>query len=490
MFNGGELTQLPIPTVALTSSASPVIFGQPVTFTAKIQPFGNTNTPTGFVGFNFLQAEESDANGSGVGMGPWTTVPVDGTGTATFTTSSLVALQTPVVAHYLGDANNSAATQSMTQTVQDFQTVTTLTASQNPAPYGTPVVFTATALDSNGKPFQGSITMGMGNVQYVAVTLDANGQATWTNGQGGPLLPVGTDTLFAKFGGGTGYLASSATLAMTFTPLGTTPAPTFNPPAGTYSSGQSVVLSDSSSTAAIYFTTDGSTPVAGASQQFVQGMTLSVASSETIQAIAVAPGYSSSNVVSASYAINLQPPGFTSGPGATMSITVTRGATSGNTGTVSVVGTNGFSGNVTLSCGVTTAMTGVNDMPACNLSPGSLTISGTAAQVSKLTITTTAATSADNRQKTLLRSLPGTTALALVLCLGLFRPQRKWLAVLGLFVLFAGMGILACGGGGGGGNGGVGNASSGTTSGAYTVTVVGSSGGTSATVGNVALTVQ
>jgi hypothetical protein len=269
------------------------------------------------------------------------------------------------------------------------------------------------------------------------------------------------------------------------------PDPTFTPPAGTYISAQTINLADSSSAPYfyIYYTTDGTTPVPGVSNLFYPQVGILVSSSEAIKAIAVTPGYTPSNVVSAAYAI-LPPPGFTTGPGATTSMTVTPGSTSGNTGTVSVVGTNGFSGTANLTCSVTTAMIGVNDMPTCSLSPTSVTISGTAAQTSTLTAGTTATTSSENRLHKLFWPTTSGVSLALMLFLILPRRRRSWLAMVAVLVLFAVAGLTACSGSGGGGGGGGGN--SGTTVGTYTITVTGSanSGAGTATISTIALTVN
>ncbi|MGD0831367.1 MAG: SBBP repeat-containing protein [Terracidiphilus sp.] len=480
-FNGSEMKSLPIPKVTLTSSTSSVLFGQPVTFTATVQPASGNNTPTGYVGFNFFQLELSDAEGTELGFGPWTTVALNGSGAATFSTSSLEYPQTQVNAFYLGDANNAPAMATMTQTLTYIQTTTTVTASVNNVLFGTPVVFTATVLDNTGKPAKGGVYFGIGNIEYGGSDLDSNGQATWTDSS----LPVGTTTIFANYDFVLGYAESSGTVNVTITPLGATPDPTLTPPAGTYYSAQQITLGDSNSAALVYFTTDGSTPVPGASAERPVGFTVPVDASETLSLVAVAPGYSPSNVVSAAYSI-LPPPGFTAGPGSTASMTVTRGSTTGNTGTISVVGTNGFSGTVNLTCSVTTTMPGGIFVPECTLSPVSVTLSGTAAQTSTLTIITIGASSAENRSRFLFWVSPGGTALALVLFFGGFRRRGRW-AILWLFVLFVGAGMSACGGSSSGG--GI-NPNLYTTLGSYTITVTGTSGGISSTVGTVALTVQ
>jgi hypothetical protein len=175
-------------------------------------------------------------------------------------------------------------------------------------------------------------------------------------------------------------------------------------------------------------------------------------------------------------------PGFIPGSGGTTSISIAPGATTGNTGTISIVGTNGFSGTVNLSCTVTTSMTNVTDMPSCSLNPESVSISGTAAQTSTLTVTTTAPSSAENNIRKVIGPISATT-LALVVFFVVPRKRRNWPALLGLALLLISIGAVGCGGHSGPGN-------LGTTTGPYTITVTGTSGSVSATVGTVNVTVQ
>ena len=77
--------------------------------------------------------------------------------------------------------------------------------------------------------------------------------------------------------------------------------PTFSPAAGNYSSTQNVSIGSSTPGSTIYYTTDGSTPTTNS--QSYSGP-ISVSSSKTISAIAVASGYSNSPVATASYVIN------------------------------------------------------------------------------------------------------------------------------------------------------------------------------------------
>jgi glucosylceramidase len=92
-------------------------------------------------------------------------------------------------------------------------------------------------------------------------------------------------------------------------------APTLWPVPGSYSPTQAVTLSDATPGAAIHYTTDGSAP---SSSSAAYTGPLSVASTTTVQAIAVASGYSPSPVASATYTIVPQ-----SNPGAPISVVVT-----------------------------------------------------------------------------------------------------------------------------------------------------------------------
>lgn len=181
-------------------------------------------------------------------------------------------------------------------------------------------------------------------------------------------------------------------------------------------------------------------------------------------------------------------PTFTISPASTTStLSLEPGATTGNTAGFSVSGGNGFSGSVNLSCNVTTAMTGVTDMPTCSMSPTSVTVSGSTAGSSTLTVLTTAPSSAANQMKRFFWPSTGGAALALVLLFGIPRRRRNWLAMVGLLALFVSLGAIGCGGGSSGGGGGGGN--SGTTSGTYTITVTGSANGASGTAGTITLTI-
>ena len=81
--------------------------------------------------------------------------------------------------------------------------------------------------------------------------------------------------------------------------------PNFSVPAGTYSSAQSVTLSCSTASSTIYYTTNGTTPTHSSS---VYSSAITVSSTETIEAICSASGYTDSAVASATYTINTSTP--------------------------------------------------------------------------------------------------------------------------------------------------------------------------------------
>jgi hypothetical protein len=406
----------------------------------------------------------------------------------------------------------------------------------------------------------------------------------------GPVsLPYGGVETLQAYAMETGYVQSNFFSAQYTLNYPAAAIPVFTLASGSYTSAQSLTITDSLTGAAIYYTTDGTMPTTSSTQYTSP---IIVSSTETVKAIAVAPGYSTSVVTTAAYTIVISTPGFTlsaspvsvsvpqggsgtstilvtdvggftgtvtlaatslpsgvsasfapgsaagtqiltltvttstattssaatvtitgtsgsasaattvnlsitlepgfaPGSGGTTSLTVTPGATSKNTGTISVAGTNGFSGKVDLTCSVTTTITGVSDMPTCSLNPTSVTISGTGARTSTLTVNTTGALSADNQKRSFFWSMASGTMFALMSFFVRPRKRKNRIAVLGLLLLFVSSGLIACGGGNiGGGGGGGGGGGTGTTHGAYTIIVTGTSGSVSATVGAVALTVQ
>jgi len=172
-------------------------------------------------------------------------------------------------------------------------------------------------------------------------------------------------------------------------------------------------------------------------------------------------------------------------------VTLAPGATTANISTVTVTPVGAFTGGVVLTASITSSPAGAIDPPTFSFGSSSpVTITGNSAGAATLTITTTPATSSALTYP-MHRGVPwyaasGTT-LACVLLLGIPARRRSWQTMFGILVLFVALagGMLGCSGAAS--SGGSGN--HGTTAGAYTVTVTGTSGATTA-VGTVTLTVQ
>jgi len=117
--------------------------------------------------------------------------------------------------------------------------------------------------------------------------------------------------------------------------------PILNLAAGTFTSAQTLSISDTTSGASIYYTIDGTAP--NSSSTLYSGP-LTLTATETIEAIAVANGYSRSTINSATYKFPLD---FTLSASPN-SLTVNSGAQ----GSIAVAVTpqNGFNSAVSFEC--------------------------------------------------------------------------------------------------------------------------------------------
>ncbi|MDR3662465.1 MAG: chitobiase/beta-hexosaminidase C-terminal domain-containing protein, partial [Mycobacterium sp.] len=127
-----------------------------------------------------------------------------------------------------------------------------------------------------------------------------------------PVTVSATETLNA-IAVETGYANSSVATSTYTISAGTLPAPTFSPAGGTYTSVQTVAISDATSSATIYYTTNGTTPTTSSA---VYSGAITVSATETLEAIAVETGYANSSVGSAAYTINTVLPVPTFSPAA------------------------------------------------------------------------------------------------------------------------------------------------------------------------------
>jgi hypothetical protein len=186
----------------VTTSHNVIVFGQSVTFTAKVWAVSpGAGSPTGTVTF----MDGTTTLGTGTLSG----------GQATFTTSALAVGTHSITAVYGGDTNFTTSTSaSITETVNPAPTATTLISSQNPVAPNTPVTFTATVAPKApgaGTP-TGTVSFYDGTTLLGTVTLNGSGQATWT----ATWPTTGTHSIKAIYSGDDDFVTStSAVLTQT-----------------------------------------------------------------------------------------------------------------------------------------------------------------------------------------------------------------------------------------------------------------------------------
>jgi hypothetical protein len=174
-----------------------------------------------------------------------------------------------------------------------------------------------------GGTYTGSVTVTISDATSGATIYYTTDGGTPTTGSAvytGPITFTQTTTLkaMAAASGMTGSAVASAT----YTIQQRVATPTFSLSGGTYSQPLSVTISDATSGATIYFTTDGSTPTTSSTAYTGP---ISITQTTTIRAMAAAGGMTNSAVASAIYTLRaatptFNPPGGTYILGATVSI--------------------------------------------------------------------------------------------------------------------------------------------------------------------------
>jgi hypothetical protein len=275
---GTEAAPPPPPTITLSPATLPggtvgVGYAQQITASGGIAPYTYTQIggqlPAGMI-----------LNSNGVLSG----TPTSG-GNFSFSVNAVDSSPAP------GPYNGSAA---YTLTIA----APTIALSPATLPGGTVGVAYSQAITASGGTAPYTYTLTYGTLP-AGVTLSSSGTLSGTPTASGT-YPITVNAVDNSTG--TGPYSTSQIFPLIIGVEPVAPSPTFSTPDGVYTSAQTVSLSDVISGAAIYYTTDGSMPTTGST---LYGGAITVSSSETIEAIAVATGYTNSAVAAAAYAINL-----------------------------------------------------------------------------------------------------------------------------------------------------------------------------------------
>jgi hypothetical protein len=168
VYLSGQVISVQPTQATLTSNVNPVAAGAAVTFTAVI---ANSLSVAATGPVNFLDG--TTVIGSGT---------LNGSGVATYATSTLTTGVHSITASYDGDSQNNAATSpALSETVQQA-TTTTLTSSLNPAVAAASVTFTATVTGPSGSATKpgGTVTFSDGATSLGVGTVNGSGVATLT----------------------------------------------------------------------------------------------------------------------------------------------------------------------------------------------------------------------------------------------------------------------------------------------------------------------
>ena len=176
--------------------------------------------------YDAISIAVGDFNGDGIpdlavaSYVDYTVLLREGTQTATATANGIavpVATTHLVLASYSGDSNFAASTSGTTTLTGPKGTpAVSLTASVNPAPYGTPVTLTATVTGSGNAP-TGTATFYNGTTKLATGSL-SGGVATYSTAATGTLT-LGSYSFVATYSGDSNYVAAtSAALSLTVNP--------------------------------------------------------------------------------------------------------------------------------------------------------------------------------------------------------------------------------------------------------------------------------
>ncbi len=327
----------------------------------------------------------------------------------------------------------------------------------------------AVAVSSAGGPTPtGSVTLTIGGYVSAAVAL-INGSASISVPAGS--LNIGTDSIVATYtpdnSSASVYDSGSGSSSVSVAAASTATAPTTSTGAASAITANAATLAGTvnpnGADTHTWFLYGTSSTLSGASQTAVVDVG-SVAGADAVTA-----NVSGLNVGTMYYyqAVAQNNVGTTSGsissfttagqPYLTMTgtpVTLSPGATSGNTSTITLTPWFGFTGNVTLAAAITSSPTGAASLPTFSFgSAGPVSISGTSPVTATLTISTQAGSTGCNATNSKPREFPwhapGGAALACVMLFFSRARRRRWATLFTIAMLFFALagGVLACGSG-------------------------------------------
>ena len=464
------------PTVTVTPSVSTITTAQALSVTVAVSDGTGNPTPTGSLTLTSGTYTSAAATLS------------SGSATISIPAGSLATGSDLLTVSYTPDSNSSSAYNSATGSAPVAVTNPAKTTPLVTVTPGSPSITTAQPLSvtvavsgGTGNPTPtGSVTLSGGGYTSPATTL-TSGNASISIPAGS--LATGPDTLTVSYtpdsSSSSTYNSATGSSSVTVTtPAKTTPTVTVTPSASSITPAQSLTVTVAVSGATGNPTPTGSVTLSSGSYS-VQQTLASGAASFTIAAGVLGNG---SDTLTASYsgdAIYAVASSTTTVTVEPVSISTTTPSPvnpgSSTTSTVTLTGSNGYSGTMNLSCLLTTSPAGAQKPPTCALNPASVTLASGGSGTTTLTVNTTAASTnalARPTDQHLWKLGGGGAVLAAMLLFGIPLRRRRWTSMLALLLFVAASGAIGCGGGGGtGGGGGGGSSTPATTAGNYSFTV-------------------
>lgn len=341
------ITTVETPALSLSlGNVGTITYGQPIS--VNVTASGVYSTPSGPITYQ-------------IDGGTMTSATLSTGGVGTISLSGLSAGQHSLSVSYPGNLPGGYFTPAQqTLPITVAQAPLTVTAQNATITYGQPITLT---YQITGFQYSDSQTT-IGGAPAESTT------ATSTSPFGNYPITISQGTLGQNT---TNYSYTFVPATLTINPIGAAAVPSINLNGGVYTAPQSVVLSDSTTGATVYYTLDGSLPNTTSSSKYSGPVMIS--RTTTIEAIAAATGYNASGVTSET--LTISPPTYTPGslsfgnivqgqPSSPLSVTFKNIGINALTGfSASIQGAN--AGDFSIAAGATTCGTTVASGASCTV---------------------------------------------------------------------------------------------------------------------------